>query len=246
LTAMGAAALVLTVAGCGDKNDASGGTPNTDSTVSTTVAETTAPETTAPTTTSETTQPAETTAPPTTAAPTTEPPTTEPPTSEAATSAAGGGSAATYQDGKVYAIKQGVSVKIAFSYDKPEGPYTVALQSVQKASLSDFSDYKLDAQVKASDIYYVTLSYTNTGTAAKQYPNFNAMVSAYDKDDSEGTSLITGAKVGTCDTNGPDESTPGKTFTQCKIIVMPKGDAITTVGFDADLKNDVEVVWKAS
>jgi hypothetical protein len=142
------------------------------------------------------------------------------------------------------------TVPYEFEYDgkKTTTALAVTAVSVEKAAITDLKGFNLDADEKATDPYYVTMKYRNTGkSAVSPYP-FATGVSAKT---SGGTNLrffLDRPKdFPKCDEGDlPETLAPGAEYTGCGVYGAPAGQDVANVLYSAKVDSytrEIEVSW---
>lgn len=127
---------------------------------------------------------------------------------------------------------------------KPVTRLRITVQSIQKGTLADFKDVRLDAQQRAGSPVYVKVDITNVGSKAAQSDTVSADVQGIDNTGNTEQSLTIIGDFPRCnDSSSQAPITPGKTLSTCLIYLVPGG--ITKVAYTGT--NDYissPVTWK--
>jgi hypothetical protein len=130
------------------------------------------------------------------------------------------------------------------STNAPPYRIQVTIESITKASRSDFNGIQLDAAEKAGTPYYVRFKITNIGDGDLG-ANAEAAVSGLDDSGSERTSVTFIGRFPPCnDTDPPKPFTRGRTWSTCQVYLVPGG--ITGADYSGSVESYVEspVTWK--
>ena len=128
--------------------------------------------------------------------------------------------------------------------DKQTTKLGVTVKRVRKGKISDFKDFKLDAKQKATVPYFVEVKYENLGKLKLQ--RFLLDPSIEDSDGEEYKPLNLVVLSGTfskCPDPSRSKLQPGKSFTLCAPILLPKGKTYERVRFQGDVLQD-PYFWK--
>jgi hypothetical protein len=127
----------------------------------------------------------------------------------------------------------------------PSYKLMVTVDSISKASLSDFKGIELDANEKASTPYYVRFKITNVGSGDLG-TKAEAAIEGVDNTGEGQTSVTFIGDFPPCnDTTPPKPFTHGKTWSTCQVYMVPGG--ITAAQYDGgSLDSYIEkpVTWK--
>ncbi|KOG43114.1 hypothetical protein [Streptomyces resistomycificus] len=129
----------------------------------------------------------------------------------------------------------------------------VAPKRLARGSAADLADAHLDEDLKGKIPYYLTVTYTNTGSAAlsQPAPQANFTVALADGTPGDAVSLWSSNPLATesgsslpdnCDKTGPGSVAAGATATVCQIVMLPEGHEPATVAY-ADDASDTHL-WK--
>ncbi|MGC9442464.1 hypothetical protein [Streptomyces sp. WG5] len=129
----------------------------------------------------------------------------------------------------------------------------VAPEQLARGVAADLANVRLDEDLKSAVPYYLTVSYTNSGSDAvpQPKPEENFTVTLADGTPGEAISLwntnplATGSSGGTaekCDKSGVKTIPPGVTVTGCQLVMLPKGRTPATVAY-SDEAGDM-LLWK--
>jgi hypothetical protein len=130
--------------------------------------------------------------------------------------------------------------------NKP-APYKVqvTIQSLKKASLSDFNGIKLDAQQKASTPYYVKATITNVGNGDPGKADPAVAIEGVDTTGQTQQSVTFFGDFPPCNsTEAPKPFTRGKSWSTCLVFLVPGG--ITAVAYTGPPDDYISkpVTWK--
>src|SRR5580704_13473644 len=168
----------------------------------------------------------------------------------AAPVAASSGSASAAADGLTpdgTKLKFGQTAKVGYSYGTAAttGPYELTV-TVKKGSISDLSDFDLDAQTKLGVPFYVTEVVKNVGTAAGQVSGWGGALTVKNVAGDEIDSIMLLGDFPTCQGNPPDTLAPGKQFTECDVYIAPRGQSVASVAYqnyDNTTLDQTTVTW---
>jgi hypothetical protein len=164
--------------------------------------------------------------------------------------AASSGSASAAADGLTpdgTKLKFGQTAKVGYSYGTAAttGPYELTV-TVKKGSISDLSDFDLDAQTKLGVPFYVTEVVKNVGTAAGQVSGWGGALTVKNVAGDEIDSITLLGDFPTCQGNPPDTLAPGKQFTECDVYIAPRGQSVASVAYqnyDNTTLDQTTVTW---
>jgi hypothetical protein len=168
----------------------------------------------------------------------------------AAPVAASSGSASAAADGLTpdgTKLKFGQTAKVGYSYGTAAttGPYELTV-TVKKGSISDLSDFDLDAQTKLGVPFYVTEVVKNVGTAAGKVSGWGGALTVKNVAGDEIDSITLLGDFPTCQGNPPDTLAPGKQFTECDVYIAPRGQSVASVAYqnyDNTTLDQTTVTW---
>jgi hypothetical protein len=147
-------------------------------------------------------------------------------TSASASASSGGGSGIT-PPGTKLSVGQTATVPLQSPSASPSAPprykVQVTVESITKASLSDFKGIQLDATEKASTPYYVHFKVTNVGSGDIG-TDAEAAISGVDNTGQDATSVTFIGTFPPCnDATAPKPFTHGKTWSTCQVYLVPGG-----------------------
>jgi hypothetical protein len=144
-------------------------------------------------------------------------------------------------------LKFGQMAKVGYSYGTgaTTGPYELTV-TVRKGSISDLSDFDLDAQSKLGVPFYITEVVKNVGKAAGQVSGWGGALTVENAagDDIDSITLL--GDFPTCQGDPPDTLAPGKQFTECDVYIAPAGQSVASVAFqnyDNTTLDQTTVTW---
>jgi hypothetical protein len=177
------------------------------------------------------------------------------PTSTASVSPAGGrgtgASSPVAQPGATFAAGQGATVPYQVTLpngaDGPSFKLRIAVESIQRGTLADFSGIQLDADQKASTPYYVRVRMTNLAPGALNTSDNDpaGAVQGVDKtgQPQDAVTFLLGTFPRCPDANTPNPLKPGQSFDTCLTFLVPGG--ITKVAYTGPPQSyyDSPVTW---
>ena len=122
----------------------------------------------------------------------------------------------------------------------------VRVHEVRKGRIADFEGFDLDRKQRRSTPYYVEASFKNLGS----FPLTRTLLRA-SLEDSGGTEyrpttlVVLGGTFRPCPRSGTDKLRPGRSFTGCSVVMLPKGAKPGRVRFQGDVTKD-PLFWKAA
>jgi hypothetical protein len=120
----------------------------------------------------------------------------------------------------------------------------VTVESITKASISDFKGIQLDATEKAGTPYYLRFKVTNIGTGDIG-TNAEAAVSGLDNTGQEAESVTFIGTFPPCnDADAPKPFTHGKTWSTCQVYLVPGGITGATYSGFVESYISSPVKWK--
>ncbi len=141
----------------------------------------------------------------------------------------------------------GQMARVGYSYGTgaTTGPYQLTV-TVKKGSISDLSDFDLDAQTKLGVPFYITEVVKNVGKAAGKVSGWGGALTVENAagDDLDSITLL--GDFPTCQGNPPDTLAPGKQFTECDVYIAPAGQSVASVAFqnyDNTTLDQTTVTW---
>ena len=146
--------------------------------------------------------------------------------STSASASASSGSGIT-PPGTKLSVGQTATVPLQSPSASPSAPprykVQVTVESITKASLSDFKGIQLDATEKASTPYYVHFKVTNVGSGDIG-TDAEAAISGVDNTGQDATSVTFIGTFPPCnDATAPKPFTHGKTWSTCQVYLVPGG-----------------------
>ncbi|WJV46474.1 hypothetical protein [Streptomyces flavofungini] len=120
----------------------------------------------------------------------------------------------------------------------------IAPKRLARGTAADLKDVQLlDDDLKGTVPYYLTVSYTNTGSSAlsQPTPQSNFTITLADGTPGKAISLWNSNTLATepssplpddCDKGGPAALAPGDTATACQLVMVPKGEPATVAYTD--------------
>jgi hypothetical protein len=166
----------------------------------------------------------------------------------AATPAAGGGGLT--PAGTTLKVGQTAHVKFKLLSGTTEGKtyrLDTTVVKIEKGTLGDFKNIKLDAKQKNSTPYYVTVKISNPGgTVPVKQDDPDVRFDGVDDRGQDQNSLIIIGTFDRCDdTTAPSPFTKGKSYTSCQIYLIPGGGSIDAVKWSgADEYYSKPITWK--
>jgi hypothetical protein len=144
-------------------------------------------------------------------------------------------------------LKFGQTAMVGYSYGTgaTTGPYQLTV-TVKKGSISDLSNFQLDAQTKLGVPFYVTEVVKNVGKSAGDVQGWGGALTVNDPAGDEVDSITLLGDFPTCQGNPPDSLAPGKQFTECDVYVAPSGDSVASVAYqnyDNTTTDTTTVTW---
>ena len=119
----------------------------------------------------------------------------------------------------------------------------VTVVKVRKGKISDFKDFNLDADQRASVPYYVDAKFENLGDAALTRHLLEPAVEDADGQEYRAINLIVlSGTFKPCPEYSEKKLGPGESFTGCSAILLPKGKELERVRFQGDVTKD-PVFW---
>jgi hypothetical protein len=119
----------------------------------------------------------------------------------------------------------------------------VSVVKVRKGKISDFKDFNLDADQRASVPYYVDAKFENLGDVALTRHLLEPAVEDTDGQEYRAINLIVlSGTFKPCPEYSEKKLGPGESFTGCSAILMPKGKELERVRFQGDVTKD-PVFW---
>ncbi|MEY2516808.1 MAG: hypothetical protein QOJ89_4166 [bacterium] len=127
---------------------------------------------------------------------------------------------------------------------KQETKLGVTVLRVRKGKISDFKGFNLDAKQKATVPYYVEVKYENLGELKLQRFLMDPSI-----EDSEGQEykpinlIVLNGTFKPCPNPSHSRLLPGKSFTLCAPVLLPKAKTYERVRFSGDVLQD-PYFWK--
>jgi hypothetical protein len=141
----------------------------------------------------------------------------------------------------------GQTARVGYSYGTgaTTGPYALTV-TVRKGSISDLSNFELDAQSKLGVPFYVTEVVKNVGKSAGQVSGWGGALTVENAagDDIDSITLL--GDFPTCQGGPPDTLAPGQQFTECDVYIAPAGQSVASVAFqnyDNTTLDQTTVTW---
>lgn len=169
-------------------------------------------------------------------------------TAAAASASSGSGSASAAgltSDGTKLTFGQMAKVGYSYGAGATTGPYELTV-TVRKGSISDLSDFDLDAQSKLGVPFYVTEVVKNVGKAAGKVSGWGGALTVKNAAGDEIDSITLLGDFPTCQGNPPDTLAPGKQFTECDVYIAPSGQSVASVAYqnyDNTTMDQTTVTW---
>ena len=148
-------------------------------------------------------------------------------------------------DGTKLAFGQTARVGYSYGAGATTGPYELTV-TVKKGSISDLSNFSLDAQTKLGVPFYVTEVVRNGGKAAGRVSGWGGALTVKNAAGDEISSITLLGDFPTCQGNPPDTLAPGKQFTECDVYVAPAGQSVASVAYqnyDNKTLDQTTVTW---
>jgi hypothetical protein len=144
-------------------------------------------------------------------------------------------------------LKFGQTAKVEYSYGTgaTTGPYELTV-TVRKGSISDLSDFDLDAQSKLGVPFYVTEVVKNVGQAPGKVSGWGGALTVENAAGDDVDSITLLGDFATCQGNPPDTLEPGKQFTECDVYIAPRGQTVASIAFqnyDNTTLDQTTVTW---
>lgn len=128
--------------------------------------------------------------------------------------------------------------------DKQTTKLGVTVKRVRKGKISDFKDFNLDAKQKATVPYYVEVEYENLGKLKLQRFLLDPSIEDADGEEYKPLNLIVlSGTFSKCPNPSKSKLRPGKSFTLCAPVLLPKGKTYERVRFQGDVLED-PYFWK--
>lgn len=146
------------------------------------------------------------------------------------------------------------SHQVSWTEDDVAVHMKLGLKRLARGSEADLAQAQLDDDVKGMVPYYLTFSYTNTGTSTLRSPDpeSNFSVTAPDGVPAKRISLFNTDPAATeaasgvpraCAKSGPGAMAPGRTAEKCEIFMLPKGQRPAAVAYAKEASGTL--LWKA-
>lgn len=148
-------------------------------------------------------------------------------------------------DGAKLAFGQTARVGYSYGAGATTGPYELTV-TVKKGSISDLSNFSLDAQTKLGVPFYITEVVRNAGKAAGHVSGWGGALTVKNAAGDEISSITLLGDFPTCQGNPPDTLAPGKQFTECDVYVAPAGQSVASVAYqnyDNKTLDQTTVTW---
>ena len=120
----------------------------------------------------------------------------------------------------------------------------VSVDAVRKGRISDLEGFNLDAKQRRSTPYYVEASFKNLGSFALSRNLLRA--SLEDEDGTEyrpTTVVLIGGTFRRCPEAPRSDLRPGRSFTGCSVVMLPKGTKPGRARFQGDVAKD-PLLWE--
>jgi hypothetical protein len=132
---------------------------------------------------------------------------------------------------------------------KATSTLAITLTSVRQGSISDLSNFELDAQSKEGVPFYVAAKFRNVGTRPVAISGIFGDMNVYDKQGDTIDSITLLGNFPKCQGTEPDSLAVGHQFQECDVYIAPVGEPVATVVFDNFLNDpsntETEVTWVA-
>jgi hypothetical protein len=120
----------------------------------------------------------------------------------------------------------------------------VTVLRVRKGKIADFKGFNLDAKQKAAVPYYVDVKYENLGNLKLQRFLMDPSIEDSDGQEYKPINLIIiNGTFKPCPNPSKSRLLPGKSFTLCAPVLLPKGKTYERVRFSGDVLKD-PYFWK--
>lgn len=144
-------------------------------------------------------------------------------------------------------LKFGQMARVGYSYGTgaTTGPYELTV-TVKKGSISDLSNFDLDAQTKLGVPFYITEVVKNVGKAVGQVSGWGGALTVENAAGDELDSITLLGNFPTCQGDPPDNLAPGKQFTECDVYIAPRGQSVASVAYqnyDNTTLDQTTVTW---
>jgi hypothetical protein len=121
----------------------------------------------------------------------------------------------------------------------------VSVDAVRKGSLSDLKSFNLDRKQRRSTPYYVEASFKNLGSFALSRNLLRASLEDADGREYRPTTVVLiGGTFRPCPRSSASPLRPGRSFTGCSVVMLPKGAEPGRVRFQGDVTKD-PLFWEA-
>ncbi len=160
---------------------------------------------------------------------------------------ASGDDAGTTQTGATLSLGQTATVRYK-TKDLSEETTKLAVTavSVRRGSISDQSNFNLDAQTKVSQPFYITVTFRNAGPSVMEPSGIFGLIKALNPAGDELNRLSLIGEFKPCDGNVPKTLAAGASYTDCEVYVAPAGQSVGKVVFGFYLGSTrTEITWKA-
>jgi hypothetical protein len=182
------------------------------------------------------------------AAQTTSPPaaTSTPQTTPASNTPAADGGGARTAAGSTLKIGEAATIAYDDASKHLKSDITVAPTKIEKGTIDDFKNVKLDADQKTATPYYVELSVRNVGHGDLTGTDPAGYIDAVDDRGQRQNEIIFFGGFERCDNSDPKSLKPGESYDTCLTYLIPKGGSVVGmrwVYFDQKTgKSDIN--WK--
>jgi len=121
----------------------------------------------------------------------------------------------------------------------------VRVHTVRKGRISDFEGFDLDRKQRRSSPYYVEASFKNLGSFALSRSLLRASLEDEDGNEYRPTTVVLiGGTFRRCPEAPRSDLRPGRGFTACSVVMLPKGASPGRVRFQGDVAKD-PLFWDA-
>lgn len=120
----------------------------------------------------------------------------------------------------------------------------VRVTAVRKGSVADLAGFNLDRRQRRSTPYYVDASFKNLGRFGLSRNLLRASLEDADGREYRPTTVVMiGGTFRRCPGPGSAKLRPGRSFTACSVVMLPKGARPGRVRFQGDVAKD-PLFWK--
>jgi hypothetical protein len=122
----------------------------------------------------------------------------------------------------------------------------VRVHDVRKGRIADFEGFDLDRKQRRSTPYYVEASFKNLGSFALTRTLLRASLEDTGGREYRPTTLVVlGGTFRHCPQPARSKLRPGRSFTGCSVVMLPKGSEPGRVRFQGDVTKD-PLFWEAA